>query len=81
MNIAKHSLDQEETVTRQEQSQAVVEWMQAAVGEDEDMFATIVRVGSGRWWRRSGTGMWEQSGSSAPVCGARSETATSRGRW
>jgi len=32
-------------VTRQEQSQAVVEWMQAAVGKDEDLFATIVRAG------------------------------------
>ena len=32
-------------MTRQDQSQAVVEWMQAALGEDEDLLAQIVRAG------------------------------------
>jgi len=32
-------------VTRQDQSQATTEWMQAALAEDEDLFAEIVRAG------------------------------------
>ena len=32
-------------MTRQDQSQGVVEWMQAALGEEEDLLAEIVRAG------------------------------------
>jgi putative transposase len=32
-------------VTRQDQSQATTEWMQAALAQDEDLFAEIVRAG------------------------------------
>jgi len=32
-------------VTRQEQSQAATEWMQAVLGEDRDLFAEVVRAG------------------------------------
>ena len=36
------NLTEEGTVTRQDQSEAVVEWMQATLGEEEDLLARTV---------------------------------------
>jgi hypothetical protein len=44
-NRKKLNLAEEGTVTRHNESQAVVEWMQGAVGDDQDPFAEIARAG------------------------------------